>query len=62
MYVVNILMVASKKAITRAWGGREFLTVEQWLEIEEEMFKMKNPQSSHLCLTGCHCGRADWPP
>ena len=40
-YLVKILLVASKKAITRNWGQLQIPTKKQWLTIVEEIFLME---------------------
>ena len=41
MYLVKILLAASKKAITRLWYKPEPPVREQWLGIVEEIFGME---------------------
>ena len=41
LYLVKVLLAASKKAITRRWHKAEPPTCEQWLSIVEEIFVME---------------------
>ena len=40
-YLVKILLIAGKKAITRQWGRVEPPNQEQWTEIIEEIYIME---------------------
>ena len=40
-YLVNILLIAGKKAITRKWGRADLPTQENWMEIIEEIYVME---------------------
>ena len=40
-YLVKILLVSAKKAVTRKWGKEEPPTWDQWLEIIEEIYTME---------------------
>ena len=40
-YLVRVLLVASRKAITRAWYKVDPPTKEQWLSIVEEIYDME---------------------
>ena len=41
LYLVKILLVASRKAITRAWYRVDPPTKEQWLSAVEEIYDME---------------------
>ena len=41
IYLVKVLLAASKKAITRLWYKADPPTREQWLSIVEEIFVME---------------------
>ena len=41
MYLMKVLLAASKKAITRSWYKADPPTCEQWLSIVEEIFVME---------------------
>ena len=41
LYLVKVLLAASKKAITRRWYKAEPPTYEQWLSIVEDIFVME---------------------
>ena len=40
-YLVRILLIAAKKAITRKWLQEEPPTLKNWLEITEEIYVME---------------------
>ena len=40
-YLVKILLIAGKKAITRKWGRADLPTQENWMEIIEEIYVME---------------------
>lgn len=60
-YFIKIMLVASKKAITRRWLSKESPSKEEWIAIVKEIYDMeKLTFSLNLCMDKFTTFRRKW--